>query len=197
MGLLCPILGRTILAVNQSGTVEMIHSVASCICAATPFDECGMTYSKTQLRDFFNHLFLELQGTDSDQLQAYREKYGIELIPSSSDLERAEHQDWLLEHFKKLIPMFKGLTDRMNDPTPQLGTEKISKTFRRVIKTADYETVEVVNMVEHEIEYSSALERLNKMEAMTRQATEELAADLAAVCKKLGVSEKRVSVRQY
>jgi hypothetical protein len=166
-------------------------------------DECGMNYSKTQLRDFFNHLFLELQGTDCDQLRLYREKYGIELIPSSAysgdaaDLERAEHQDWLLDHFKKLVPMFKGLTDRMGDPAPRAGTEKISKTFRRVIKTADFETVEVVITVERQIEYATALERMDKVEAITREATAELAADLAAVCKRLGVSEKRGSVRQW
>lgn len=156
-----------------------------------------MNYSKTQLRDFFNHLFLELQGTECEQLRLYREKYGIELIPLSSDLERAEHQDWLLEHFKKLIPMFKGLTERMSDSAPQAGTEKISKTFRRVIKTADYETVEVVNAVEREIEYATARERMDKVEAITHEATAELAADLATVCKRLGVSEKRVSLRQW
>lgn len=168
-----------------------------------PFDEIGMTYSKSHLRDFFNHLFLELQGTDCEQLRAYREKYGIELIPdwtysgSSADMEGAEYQDWLLEHFKKLVPMFKGLTDRMGEPEPQAGTEKISKTFRRVIKTADYETVEVVNNVEREIEFTSATERSSKVESVSQQATEELAADLIAVCKRLGVSEKRVSVRQW
>jgi hypothetical protein len=160
-------------------------------------DSWGMTYSKKHLRDFFNHLFLELEGKDCDQLRAYREKYGIELIPPSSDLERAEHQEWLLEYFKKLIPMFKGLTDRMREPTPQAGTEKVSKTFRRVIKTADYETVEVVNTVEREIEYATAHERTDKVEAISREATAELASDLAAVCKRLGVSEKRVSVRQW
>jgi hypothetical protein len=162
-----------------------------------------MNYSKAHLRDFFNHLFLELQGTDCEQLRAYREKYGIELIPragysgSPADMEGAEHQDWLLEHFKKLAPMFKGLTDRLDDPEPQAGTERISKTFRRVIKTADYETVEVVNNVEREIEFTSAVERSSKVEAVTQQATEELAADLTAMCKRLGVSEKRGSLRQW
>jgi hypothetical protein len=160
-------------------------------------DLLGMTYSKSHLRDFFNHLYLELEGKDCDQLRAFREKYGIELIPPSSDAERGEHQDWLLDAFKKLVPMFKGLTDRMAEPEPQAGTEKISKSFRRVIKTADYETVEVVNNVEREIEFTSAVERSAKVEAISQQATDELAADLAAVCKRLGVSEKRVSVRQW
>jgi hypothetical protein len=162
-----------------------------------------MTYSKSHLRDFFNHLFLELQGTDCEQLRVYREKYGIELIPHAAysgtpaDTEGTEHQEWLLEHFKKLAPMFKGLTDRMDDPEPQAGTEKISKTLRRVIKTADFETVEVVNNVEREIEFTSAVDRSSKVDAVTRQATEELAADLAAMCKKFGVNEKRGSLRQW
>lgn len=156
-----------------------------------------MKYSQCHLRDFFNHLFLELEGKDCEQLRMYREKYGIELIPRSSDVERAEHQDWLLEHFKKLVPMFKGLTERMSEPPQQAGTEKVSKTFRRVIKTADYETVEVVNNVEQDITFDCAMERTQKIDALTRQATEELAADLAALCKRLGVSEKRVSVRQW
>ncbi len=161
-----------------------------------------MTYSKSNLRDFFNHLFLELQGTDCEQLRAYREKYGIELIPhwtysgSSADMEGAEYQDWLLEHFKKLVPMFKGLTDRMGEPEPQAGTEKIVKTFARVMKTAEYENLQVSVTVERDIQFQSSDERAAQVEAMRRQATEELVDDLRAACEKLGVDSKRVSVRQ-
>jgi len=155
-----------------------------------------MTYNKQQLRDFFNHLFLELQGQDSEQLQTLRQKYGIELIPPTTDMDKLEYQEALLTSFKVLIPLFKGLTDRMAESKPRAGTEKIAKTFSRVMKTAEYENVQVSVTVEREIEFQTAEERAEQVDAMRRQAAEELADDLRAACEKLGVSDKRVLVRR-
>jgi hypothetical protein len=155
-----------------------------------------MNYNKQQLREFFNHLYLELEGKQNEQLAAYRQRYGIEMIPQTNDMRNLEYQDDLLKNFKALMPMFKGLLDRMDDVTPEPGKEKVSKTFRRVIKTADYETVEVVNTLEKEVEYANRHERSEQIGALSRRAVDELAVDLNSVCDRLGVSEKRVSAHR-
>ena len=73
--------------------------------------------------------------------------------------------------------------------------DKVTKTVRRVIKTADYETVEVVNSIEREIEYANDAEYATKVGALRTDAATQVADDLSMVCEKLGVSEKRVFVK--
>lgn len=73
--------------------------------------------------------------------------------------------------------------------------EKITKTFRRVIKTADYETVEVLSSVEKEVEYSTDAERATQITKLRDDATNQLVDDITMICDKLGVSEKRIHVK--
>lgn len=73
--------------------------------------------------------------------------------------------------------------------------EKITKTFRRTIKTADYETIEVINSVEKEIDFSTDAEKSTIISKMREDATQQVADDLNMICDKMGIGEKRVFVK--
>jgi hypothetical protein len=66
--------------------------------------------------------------------------------------------------------------------------DKVTKTFRRVVRTGDYETVEVISSMERECSTPEDFDQLRQ------DATEQLVDDLDTILDKLGLEEKRVKV---
>lgn len=73
-------------------------------------------------------------------------------------------------------------------------SDKITKTFRRVIKTGEYETVEVISSIEREITDTDKMSYNLRIHELRDEATDQLVEDLNMIVDKLGVSEKRVKV---
>lgn len=78
-------------------------------------------------------------------------------------------------------------------------SDKITKTFRRLIKTGEFESVEVINTVEREIDTVTNVPGSHQYDEQVNylrdQATDQLVEDYNMICDKLGVSEKRVTVK--
>ena len=77
-------------------------------------------------------------------------------------------------------------------------SDKISKTFRRLIKTGEFEPVEVISTIEREINTTEHIPGSHQYDEQVNylrdQATDQLVDDLNMIVDKLGISEKRVKV---
>lgn len=74
-------------------------------------------------------------------------------------------------------------------------TEKITKTFRRLIKTGDFESVEVISTDEIVIEYTNDADRDEQISEFSDRLTTQLIEDVNMILEKLGLEEKRVFVK--
>lgn len=70
--------------------------------------------------------------------------------------------------------------------------DKITKTVRRLVSTAQYESVEFVTTKEREIEYINEADRAAAENDLRVQITQDLVSDINYVMDALGLEEKRV-----
>lgn len=73
--------------------------------------------------------------------------------------------------------------------------DKLTKTVRRLIRTADFESIEITNTVEREVEYSTSSEKVFAESQLRQEVAETLKQDIDYIMGILGISEKRVFVK--
>lgn len=71
----------------------------------------------------------------------------------------------------------------------------ITKTIRRLINTASYESVEFTNTITREMSYVNDSERQGQHQKIRDEMEETLKEDISQVMAALGLSEKRAFVR--
>ena len=70
---------------------------------------------------------------------------------------------------------------------------KVTKTVRRLIRTADFESIEVTNTIEKEI--AEDAQREKNLQALREESANILKQDIDYITGVLGISEKRVFVK--
>lgn len=73
--------------------------------------------------------------------------------------------------------------------------ERIQRQFRRLVRTGDFESVEVVATIDREIDYTNADDRRIQIQMLMENETDQMVFDLNMVLDKMGCSEKRIMVK--